>query len=143
MRPNPRRETPNQRRERDMYRVDAIQDEMASAVRFLGGPVPAKEQNRKASKATGLPITVIERLRWKKIRRVFTDLSDPIREAVERHNEESLARAHHELTVARAQNAALQAYLEASDADFYRPEIDRLRGALPTDRAATDLAGGK
>lgn len=61
-----RRNTPNRRREAEMYRVEAIQDEMASAVRFLGGTGPAKEQNNKAARETRLPVTIIERLRWRK-----------------------------------------------------------------------------
>lgn len=138
-----RRDTPHQRRESEMYRVTAIQDEMASAVRLLGGQGPAKESINKAARLARLSHSVIERLRWRKIKRVPADIADAIRAAVELHNEESLARAQHELTVARAQNAALLAYLEASDADFYRPEIDRLRGALPSDRAPADLASGE
>lgn len=80
-----------------MYRVEAIQNEMASAVRLLGGDGPAKEQINRAARAARLPHTVIERLRWKKIKRVPADLADTIREAVGRQNEESLNRAKHEL----------------------------------------------
>lgn len=121
-------ETPNQRRETEMSRVQSIQLEMASAVRFLGGDGLAKEQNNKAARIAKLPVTVIERLRWRKIKRVPADIADTVRAAVERYNEESLRRAQHELTVARAQNAALISYLAASDPDFYGPEIARLRG---------------
>lgn len=114
------------RREAEMYRVEAIQFEMSSAVRLLGGNGSAKEQINKAARAARLPCTVIERLRWKKIKRVPADLADAIREAVEHHNEESLSRAKHELYVARQYNAALRSQLEAVDADFYGPEITRL-----------------
>lgn len=115
------------RREAEMYRVEAIQNEMASAVRFLGGDGPAKESINKAARAARLSHTVIERLRWKKIKRVPADLADAIREAVSRHNEESLSRAKHELFIAQQQNAALLAQLEMRDPDFYGPEIARLR----------------
>lgn len=131
------------RREAEMYRVEAIQDEMASAVRFLGGDGSAKESINKAARAARLPHTVIERLRWKKIKRVPADLADAIREAVEHHKEETLSRAKHELYVAKMQNAALLAQLEAIDPDFYGPEISRLRGSAPSDRRGSDLQSGE
>ena len=117
------------RRETEMYRVEAIQDEMATAVRFLGGLGPAKEQNNRVARATRLPITVIERLRWKKIKRVPADLADAVREAVERHNEEGLARAKHELFIERQRNALLAARLSEINPDIYRSEIHSLRRA--------------
>lgn len=123
------RDRPNRRREAEMYRVSAIQEEMALSVRLLGGDGPAKEQNNRAARAARLPHTVIERLRWKKIKRVPADLADAIREALHRHNEETLSRAKHELFIARQQNAALLAQLEVRDPDFYGPEIARLRGS--------------
>lgn len=140
---NQGRISPNRRRETEMSSVQAIQIEMASAVRFLGGDGSAKESINKAAREARLSHTVIERLRWRKIKRVPADIADVIRAAVERHNEEGLARARHELTVAKAQNAALLAYLEASDADFYRPEIDRLRGVFAGDGAPADLESGE
>lgn len=114
-----------------MYRVEAIQDEMASAVRLLGGDGSAKEQINKAARAARLSVTVIERLRWKKIKRVPADLADAVREAVERHNEESLSRAKHELFIARQKNAFLAHELAQIDPHKYGPEIARLRGASP------------
>jgi hypothetical protein len=129
------------RREAEMYRVEAIQDEMASAVRFLGGDGPAKESINKAARAARLSHTVIERLRWKKIKRVPADLADAIRDAVHRHNEEGLKRAEHELTIVKRQNASLLAFLEASDADFHRVEIDRLRRSASEDGRGHAAAG--
>lgn len=61
------RDRENPRREAEMYRVEAIQAEMSSAVRVLGGDGPAKEQNNRAARAARLPVTTIERLRWRKI----------------------------------------------------------------------------
>lgn len=113
-----RRKPEISRRETEMYRVEVIQSEMASAVRFLGGEGSAKEQITKAARAAGLPVTVVERLRWKKIKRVPADIADTIREAVQRHNEESLTRAKHELYVAEQKNAALMARLQAVGADL-------------------------
>jgi len=116
-----RRKPEISRREAEMYRVEVIQSEMASAVRLLGGDGSAKEQVTRAARATSLPVTVVERLRWKKIKRVPADIADSIREAVTRHNEESLSRAKHELYVAEQRNAALMARLHAVGADLDRP----------------------
>jgi len=140
---NQRRNTPNSRREAEMYRVEAIQDEMASAIRFLGGDGPAKEQNNNAARAARLPVTVVERLRWRKIKRIPADIADTIREAVERHNEESLARAKHEAFVARKQAAVLAARLAEIDRDFYGPEIDRLGFGNGDGRNEADRMGGE
>ena len=110
-----------------MQRVEAIQLEMASAVRLLGGEGPAKEQTSRAARAARLPHTVVERLRWKKIKRVPADLADSIREAVNRFNEESLRRAKHELFVAQQRADVLAAQLAEIDPDRHRSSIDRLR----------------
>lgn len=115
------------RREAEKMRAELIVTEMASAVRVLGGDGPALTQNNKAARAARLPVTVVERLRWKKIRRVPADIADAVREALERHNEESLSRAKHEAFIARQQAAVLAARLSEIDGDFYGPEIDRLR----------------
>lgn len=123
------------RREREMYRVEAIRDEMSSAVRFLGGEGSAKEAITKAAQAAKLSHTTIERLRWKKIKRVPADIADKIREAVARHQEEGLRRARHELLIAQQTNAALIAHLEAVDPAFHSATIDALR------RQASDLRG--
>jgi hypothetical protein len=115
------------RREAEMYRVEAIQEEMASAVRVLGGDGSAKEQINRAARAAHLPHTTIERLRWRKIKRVPADIADTIREALARQNEESLSRAKHELFVQQQQTAALRARLAEVDPDFARsfPGVDR------------------
>jgi hypothetical protein len=120
------------RREKEM-RVELIVEEMASAVRVLGGEGPALVQNNVAARAARLPVTVVERLRWKKIKRPFADTVDQVREALERHNEESLARAKHEAFMAQQEARFLAARLVEIDADFHGPEIDRLRrlGAGP------------
>ena len=130
------------RREAEKMRSEMIVEEMASAVRFLGGDGSAQAQNNRAARAARLSVTVIERLRWKKIKRIPADVADAVREAMHRHNEESLARAKHELAVERHRSATLLAYLEASDPDFYRPEIDRLRREAPGGRGSVDQIGG-
>jgi hypothetical protein len=124
---NQRREPEISRREAEMYRVEAIQDEMASAVRVLGGDGSAKEQITKAARAARLSHTTIERLRWRKIKRVPADIADTIREALARHNEESLSRAKHELFIEQQKAAALRARLAEVDPDFARsfPGVDR------------------
>lgn len=111
-------------------RAELIASEMASAIRMLGGEGPAKEQNRKAARAARLPITTVERLRWKKIKRIPADIADTVREAVMQHNEESLARAKHEAFVARQQAAIVLARLHQMDGDRYRKDIDRLRSVV-------------
>lgn len=138
---NARREAPKPRRETEMGRVECVQFEMASAVRVLGGAGPAKESINKAARAARLPHTVIERLRWRKIKRIPADIADAVREAVERQNEEGLARAKHEAFVARQQNAFLASQLAAIDPDFYGPEIARLRGSPVGVRGEADLPG--
>lgn len=125
------------RREREM-RVELIQMEMASAVRVLGGEGPALVQNNVAARAARLPVTVIERLRWKKIKRVPADIADSIREALERYNEESLSRARHEAFIAEQRAAILSARLMEIDPDFYGPEIDALRRTASGDRLSPD-----
>jgi hypothetical protein len=125
------------RREREM-RTELIVSEMASAVRVLGGTGPALVQNNVAARAARLPVTVIERLRWKKIKRVPADIADSIREALERHNQESLSRAQHEAFVAQKRAEILSARLMEIDPDFYGPEIDALRRASSGDRLPAD-----
>lgn len=129
------------RRDREM-RSELIVTEMASAVRVLGGNGPALEQINRAARAARLPHTVIERLRWKKIKRVPADIADTIRDALAQHNEESLSRAKHEAFIAREKAAVLAARLREIDGDFYGPEIDRLRGASVGHGRDDDLLGG-
>lgn len=129
------------RREREM-RAELIVDEMALSVRLLGGSGQEKEQNNRAARMARLPHTVIERLRWKKVKRVPADIADAVREAVARHNEESLARAQHEAFIAKQQAAIAIARLQEIDPDFYGAEIDGLRWAANGHRDGTDLQGG-
>jgi hypothetical protein len=126
------------RREREM-RTELIVTEMASAVRVLGGNGSALEQINKAARAARLPHTVVERLRWKKIKRVPADIADAVREAVERHNQESLSRAEHEAFMARQRAAVLAARLLEIDPDFYGPEVDALRRSSDGLGRVTDL----
>lgn len=130
------------RREAENMRAECIQFEMASAVRLLGGDGPAKESINKAARAARLPHTVIERLRWRKIKRIPADIADTVREAVEKHNEESLARAKHELSIAQRLNAVMASRLEEIDPYFYGPEIARLRGSVIGVGDGSDLQGG-
>ena len=91
-----------------MSRVEVIQDEMASAVRVLGGNGLAKEQITKAARKTGLTVTTIERLRWRKIKRVLADIADCVRDALERYEKESRSRAEHLLWLANQENEMLR-----------------------------------
>jgi hypothetical protein len=129
------------RRDREIMRAELIVNEMASAVRVLGGEGTALMQNNRAARAARQPVTVIERLRWKKMKRVPADIADSIREALHSHNEESLSRAKHELFVAQQANAVMASRLAAIDADFYRPQIDALGWPDPGHRRHDDLPG--
>jgi len=122
-------------------RAELIADEMASAVRLLGGDGPAKSQNHRAARETKLSVTVIERLRWKKLKRVPADIADVVREAVARHNQESLNRAKHELHLAQIEAAALKRRLEQIDPDFDGafPLVDRRASA--GNRRGSDFQG--
>lgn len=131
------------RRETENMRAECIQFEMASAVRLLGGDGPAKQSINKAARAARLPHTVIERLRWRKIKRIPADIADTVREAVEKHNEESLARAKHELSIAQRLNAVMASRLEEIDPHFYGPEITRLRGSTVGVGNGTHLESGE
>ncbi len=143
MTPNQGRDREISRREAEKMRAEAIQLEMASAVRVLGGSGPALVQNNRAARAARLPITVVERLRWKKIKRIPADIADSVREALERYNEEGLARAKHEAFVARQQAALMAARLGAIDPDYYGPDIDRLRSVVELGRTPADRMGGE
>ena len=94
-----------------MSRVEVIQDEMASAVRVLGGGGLAKEQITKAARKTGLTVTTIERLRWRKIKRVPADIADCVRDALERYEKETRSRAEHLLWIAQQENEMLRSKL--------------------------------
>lgn len=130
------------RRETEKMRAELIVNEMASAVRVLGGEGPALAQNNTAARAARLSVTVVERLRWKKIRRVPADIADAVREALHRHNEESLSRAKHELFVAHQANAVMASRLAAIDADFYGPQIDALGWSDTGHGRDDDFPGG-
>lgn len=131
------------RRDREIMRAELIVDEMASAVRFLGGDGPALTQINRAALATRLSHTVIERLRWRKIKRVPADIADAIREAVERHNEESLSRAKHEAFIERQRASVLAARLMEIDPDFLRADADALRRTADSLGRVTGLHGGE
>lgn len=91
-------------------RADVIRNEMAAAVRLIGGgqDVVAKAANQRAARATGLPITTIESLRWRKVKRVPADVYVAVQEALARHAARQEALAHHEamLTDLALSNAA-------------------------------------
>lgn len=130
------------RRETEM-RSELIVSEMASAVRVLGGSGSALEQINRAARAARLSHTVVERLRWKKIKRVPADIADAVREAVERQNEEGLSRAKHEAFIERQRASILAARLMEIDADFYGPEADALRRADDRLGGIADPLGGR
>lgn len=136
---NQGRDRENPRREKEIMRAELIAEEMASAVRLLGGDGSAKEQVNKAARAARLTPTTIERLRWRKIKRVPADIADAIREALGKHQEESLSRAKHELYVAQIEAAALKRRLEAIDPDYGRSFPIVVRGADAGDRGGADL----
>jgi hypothetical protein len=113
------------RRKTEMSRAEALQNEMAGAVRLLGSDGRnAGEANSIASRMTGLPVTVIERLRWKKIKRPFADVTDAVRDAVAAFNRRAEAKARHERNILAARVQALAALADSqSDQDFYRARL--------------------
>jgi len=104
-----------------MYRVEVIREEMASAVRILGGEGSAKKQVTTAARATGLTASTVERLRWKKIKRIPADIADAIREALEHYEKETVRRVEHKLMLAEQKNKALMEEIAQ-----YRASGDRL-----------------
>ncbi len=130
-----RRNESNSRREAEMQRVEAIRKEMSSGVRLLGASGRnADEENAIAARLSGLSVTVIERLRWKKIKRIPADITDAIRDAIDAYNVSTEARARHERDVLATQ---LESFLrladQSGDPEFYRarlaPVIDQARRA--------------
>lgn len=132
-----------------MSRVDAIRSEMASGVRLLGSDGRnADEQNMLAARLSGLPRTVVERLRWRKMRRVPADIADAIREAVTTYNRLSEARARHERDILAEQLSRVVALADyAGDPEFYRarlaPVFDQARKAGISDRAVAQDGGAE
>lgn len=113
------------RRKTEMSRAEALQREMAGAVRLLGSDGRnADEANTIASRMTGLPVTVIERLRWRKIKRPFADVTDAVRDAVAAFNRRAEARARHEREILAARLQGLAALQHSqSDQEFYRSQL--------------------
>jgi hypothetical protein len=84
-------------------RTAAIRDEMSAAVRALGGEDQlVRIANSRAARATGLPITTVSRLRFRKIARIPADVADAVREAMLRHLERQAQKARHEADLLRA-----------------------------------------
>lgn len=105
-----------------MSRADAIRREMHDAVLLLGGEGgKADEQNHLAARLAGLPVTVVERLRWKKIRRIPADIADAVRDAVSAINRRAEAKANHDRLIWEARIEALDAFARhSSDPEFVR-----------------------
>ena len=120
-----RRKSEISRRDRAMSRVEAIRMEMAEAVRVLGeSGRNADEENAIAARLTGLTLATVERLRWKKVKRVPADLTDAIREALNAYEKRSEARARHEQDIIKRRLTALAAIADSpSDPDFYRSQV--------------------
>ncbi len=122
---NSRREAENSRRERPEMRADFIRAEMADAVRLLGADGrSAAEQNHRASRQTGLPVPVIERLRWRKVKRIPADVADVVREALARSNRRAEALAKHEALILKRRVQALADLADnPTDPDFYSARV--------------------
>ncbi len=132
-----------------MQRVEAIRKEMSIGVRFLGAAGRnADEANAIAARLSGLSVTVIERLRWKKIKRVPADLADVIRGSIEKYNTTTEARARHERDILAAQLASyLNLTDQSGDPEFYRerlaPVIDQARRAGIPDSSLAEEGRGE
>lgn len=108
-----------------MSRAELIKAEMASGVRLLGSSGrTASEQNHFASRMTGLPVTVVERLRWRKLRRVPADVADAVREALEAFTRHAEAKARHERDILTQRLEAFARMADQSgDPEFYRSQV--------------------
>lgn len=132
-----------------MQRVEAIRKEMSSGVRLLGASGRnADEENAIAARLSGLSVTVIERLRWKKIKRIPADITDAIRAAIDAYNETTEARARHERDILAAQLASfLNLSDQSCDQEFYRarlaPVIDQARRAGIPDSSLVEGEEGR
>jgi hypothetical protein len=104
-----------------MSRADSIRVEMRDAVKLLGSEGRnADEQNRVAARLTGLSVTTVERLRWRKIKRPFADITDAVRDAVTAYTQRAEARARHERNILTARLQSLAALADSpSDPEFY------------------------
>lgn len=120
-----RRKPEISRREKEKMRAETIRVEMASAVRLLGEHGRnADEQNHLAARRAGLSVTVIERLRWKKIGRIPADIADTVREALAAHTRNQEAKARHEARILAARLNGIAALADSSsDPDFYREHL--------------------
>jgi hypothetical protein len=56
----------------------------------------AKVANTRAARLTGLTVTTIECLRWRKVKRIPADVADAVREAKARHDARIEALARHD-----------------------------------------------
>lgn len=127
-----------------MGRAESIRMEMVGAVRLLGdGGRSADEQNTYAARLTGLPVTVIERLRWKKLARVPADVADAVREAVTAFERRAEAKARHERDILTRRLESLAALADRpGDPDFYRAHVagvvEQARRLGLLDRAGTE-----
>lgn len=107
------------RRKSEVSRVDEIRQEMSSAVRLLGEDGRnADEANERAARRSGLSRTIIERLRWKKMKRVPADVADAVRDALAAHEAKREALVQHELFIAKRRIEALERSIGSRGADF-------------------------
>jgi len=119
---------PKLSQDREMFRVEMIQNEMSAHVRFLGREAGnAKAEIWKASRKTGLSASLIERLRYAKIVNVAAHVADTIRAAVQAEKARADEFERHERETFTARISAIEARLMAIDPDFYGPEVDRIR----------------
>lgn len=142
-----RRQKENSRRNPEMSRVEAIRLEMAQAIKVIGESGRcAAEENIIAARLSGLSLSVIERLRWKKIKRVPADVSDAIREALDACEERSRARAKHDQGILNQRLQALARLADSPhDPDFYRGQVacvvEQARELGLLDRTGTETKG--
>lgn len=128
-----------------MSRVDAIRLEMAAAIRELGGEHKADAAVFHAAYLIGLPVAVVKRLYWKKIRRPAADIVDPVREARDRLKAERRAaldakaagEARNEFAELSARIARVEA-LFLPDEEFGRAHVDALRAVARRPNSSVD-----
>lgn len=112
---------------RNMSSNQAVRDEMQVKTSLLMGQGPRKVGFWRASRATGLSTSVVQRLFYGKTKVVAASVADAVRAALLKFEERQDAAARNEFAILKYRLQALEAALSERDPDFHSPDIDALR----------------